>query len=117
GDFAASSRPILLVAPGRLSATTGWCICSDSFCAMARPAMSVGPPGGKGRIRRMAFAGYVCASAAEGAVNAASVSAAQASLGIACMGSPPWIDRIVAVLGYAMLPQRGSITLRAKAHA
>src|SRR5688572_8947300 len=57
---------MLLVAPGRLSAITGCFICSESFWAIARPAMSVGPPGGNGRIRRMALLGYACPSAACG---------------------------------------------------
>ena len=44
-------------APGRLSTTTGWPHASCSFCAMPRPMMSSGPPGGNGTTKRIGLAG------------------------------------------------------------
>ena len=40
--------PIVPVAPGRLSITTGWPKASFSFCARGRANESAGPPGGNG---------------------------------------------------------------------
>src|SRR5688572_14409563 len=37
--------------------------CSVSFCAIARPRMSLGPPGGNGNMRRTVFVGKFCAAA------------------------------------------------------
>jgi hypothetical protein len=43
--------------PGRFSITTGWPSRADSGWPTARAIMSVAPPGGNGRISRIARAG------------------------------------------------------------
>src|SRR5215210_1281242 len=70
---------------------TGCSSCSESFCAITRPAMSVGPPGGNGRMKRMGFVGYACPELVEvacaysvgDAANAASATSVQANAGSA----------------------------------
>ena len=48
--LATALPPIVPPAPGRLSTTKVWPICSVNFCASIRPTTSSVPPGGNGMI-------------------------------------------------------------------
>jgi hypothetical protein len=61
--LAASSPPILPLAPARLSTSTCWPQESESFCATMRVTMSVAPPGENGTMTRTDLTGKLCASA------------------------------------------------------
>src|SRR5687768_4474631 len=63
GDFAASSAPMLAPPPPRLSMMTCCPSASPRRPPMARPIVSVPPPGGNGRIQRIDLVGYCCACA------------------------------------------------------
>src|SRR6185369_3924205 len=62
-DFATASVPMLVPAPGLFSTITLVFQTSPSFCAITRPTMSVGPPGGNGTISLTTPLGYSCACA------------------------------------------------------
>ena len=51
------TAPMTPLPPGRFSITNVWPICSDSFCASARPSVSSVPPGGNGMSTRTARLG------------------------------------------------------------
>src|SRR6185503_7992748 len=70
-DLETMSVPIVPAAPGRLSTTTCWCICSASFGPRIRAVMSLGlAPGGNGTTMRIGREGY--ASGLAGAAYATS---------------------------------------------
>src|SRR5882724_10819222 len=84
------------LAPGRGSISQGW---PSSFCMaspMARPAMSISPPTGPGRITRIGFVGQVSARAGNGAASAAPSNSRRESM------SRGAIERLVAAHRDAM---------------
>src|SRR5687767_2119429 len=74
-----SAVPMVPPAPPRFSMTIDWPSRSPSFCATMRATMSVEPPGGKGTIRRIGFAGQAWADAAPGCSSAAAHRVANTS--------------------------------------
>src|SRR6185436_9383813 len=62
-DLATVSVPMLVPAPGLFSTITLEFQSSPSFCAITRPTMSVGPPGGNGTISLTTPLGNSCACA------------------------------------------------------
>src|SRR5438132_11807240 len=63
GDFATYSPPIICVAPGLFSTTTGWPQISESRAPMERERASVAPPGVVGTTIFTGREGKGCASA------------------------------------------------------
>src|SRR5688572_20069959 len=61
--LAASSVPIIALAPPRLSTTTCWPRRSGKREATIRPTVSTAPPGGNGAIKRTGRVGDHCAAA------------------------------------------------------
>jgi hypothetical protein len=57
GALAASSVPMTVPPPGRLSTIAWWPSDSVSLCAMSRARMSVAPPGANGVMMRIGLTG------------------------------------------------------------
>ena len=74
--FATRSVPMLPLAPGRFSITTGWPSIGCRLSATTRPTMSGVEPGPNGTISRSGFVGQSCAAA--GAIAASEASRAKA---------------------------------------
>src|SRR5262245_15337044 len=73
GDLATKSVPMMLLAPGLFSTTTGTDHFCPSFSAIRRAVMSEAPPGGLGTTSRRALDGYgACAQATETVASASS---------------------------------------------
>src|SRR5262249_15561048 len=62
GDFATSSAPTMLFAPGLFSMTMGCPMLSWTFCATRRVTVSVIPPGVYGTIHLIGLDGYWAAA-------------------------------------------------------
>src|SRR5689334_4193019 len=67
-------------APGLFSTTTLWPHASPSFCAIVRPVVSSGPPGGNGTTSFAGFAGNGCAAADSGNADAAATPRRSAAI-------------------------------------
>src|SRR3546814_8766613 len=79
--------------PGRFSTTTGTFQARPSRSPSARETVSVGPPGGNGRIRWMGLDGYVSWAAAGNA--AAPARQARASIRVLQRGSNRMVGHLV----------------------